>query len=343
MLDSKNKERETLSRYDLDLKLLNNYDFVVSDVIPVRKVFILVTNKGNKILKRVEYNLAHLEFINSIIEHLRGQGFCNVMNYERNKKGDIYTQWKESTYVVMKLVEGRECEFNNPVELSIVTNTLAKMHLASKGFNIKIHQGRYVYGDLVEKFQHKLQELKTFKTMVLTYENKSDFDKIFLNHVDKFIEDMKKSIDIIKGSKYYELLEEKDKFAICHHDLAYHNILMDNDEASFIDFDYAIVDLRVHDLCNFINKVVKNFAYDFEKLKDIIGEYNKVSLLDPRELDVLYGMLWFPDGFYSISKDYYCKRKLWGENSFNYKLAKKVENLHEREEMLRKFKESYEL
>jgi CotS family spore coat protein len=343
MLDSKVKEREVLSKYDLDLKLLNNYDFIVSDIIPIRKVFILITNKGEKILKKVDYDLAQVEFLNTIIEYLKSKGFHNVMNYEKNKKGHIYTEWKDSTYVVMELIQGRECEFNNPVELSIVANTLATMHLASRDFHYKDNEGRFTYGDTIEKFKKKLEEIKVLKATVGTYVNKSEFDKIFLSHVDRFIESMIRSIDILSKSQYYDLCEEKDKYAICHNDLAYHNILIDNNQAYFIDFDYAMIDLKVHDLSNFITKVAKNFAFDFEKVKYVIDEYSKVSAIDQKELQVLYGMLLFPEGFYSIVKDYYCKRKLWTEASFTYKLAKKVENTQEREEMLERFKANYKL
>ncbi len=130
---------------------------------------------------------------------------------------------------------------------------------------------------------------------------------------------------------------------ICHHDLAYHNILINNDEVYFIDFDYSVVDLRIHDLCNYIDKVVKGFAYNFQKAKDIIDEYSGISELDKREIEVLYGMLYFPEEFYSISKDYYFKRKLWSEESFIYKLNKKLENFEERGEMLQTFGEYYKL
>ena len=343
MLDSKFKDREFLARYDLDLKLFNNYDFTISDVVPIRKVFILVTNKGNKVLKRIEYNISQLDFLNSAIKHLKDNNFNRVIGFEKNKKGDIYTQWKNNTYVVMELINGRESEFNNPLEVALISKTLGEMHLASDGFIVKNQPNRCLYGNAIERYEKKLDEMKFIKTVVLTYENKNTFDKLFLKHVDNFMSDMEKSIQILKGSQYYNLCNEEDKIVICHHDLAYHNILINDDGVNFLDFDYAVLDLRVHDLCNFINKVVKNFAYDFTKAQEIINEYSKVSRLDERELEVLYGMLWFPEGFYSICKDYYSKRKLWTEDSFIYKLVKKLENLEEREEMLLSFKNYYRL
>jgi CotS family spore coat protein len=343
MLDVKFKDREFLSRCHLDLKLLNNYDFIVSDVIPIRKVFILVTSKGNKVLKKLEYNLEQLNFISNSIEFIRKNGFSQIIQFEKNKNGDIYTDWKSNTYVVMDLINGRECEFNNPIEVAMAARALGKMHLASKGFIYKACCDRNICGNILERYGQKIDELKFFKNLVNSYENKTSFDDIFLGHVNRFIEEGEKSIDILKNSRYCELCEEEDKVAICHHDLAYHNILINNDEVYFIDFDYSVVDLRIHDLCNYIDKVVKGFAYNFQKAKDIIDEYSGISELDKREIEVLYGMLYFPEEFYSISKDYYFKRKLWSEESFIYKLNKKLENFEERGEMLQTFGEYYKL
>lgn len=341
MLDSRFKDREFLARYDLDLKLFNNYDFTISDVIPVRKVFILVTNKGDKVLKKIEYSISQLDFLNNAIKYLRDNNFNRVIGFEKNKKGDIYTQWKNNTYVVMELINGRESEFNNPLEVALIAKTLGEMHLASDGFIVKNQPSRCLYGNAIERYEKKLDEMKFIKTVVLTYETKNTFDNLFLKHVDRFMSEMEKSIGILKRSQYYNLCNEEDKIVICHHDLAYHNILINEEGVHFLDFDYAVLDLRVHDLCNFINKVVKNFAYDLTKAQEIINEYSKVCSIDERELEVLYGMLCFPEGFYSICKDYYSKRKLWTEDSFIYKLVKKLENLEEREEMLENFKRYY--
>ena len=53
MLDVRYKDKAYLSKYDLDVNLFSKFNLLVYDVIPVRKVFILDTNKGDKVLKKV--------------------------------------------------------------------------------------------------------------------------------------------------------------------------------------------------------------------------------------------------------------------------------------------------
>jgi CotS family spore coat protein len=120
--------------------------------------------------------------------------------------------------------------------------------------------------------------------------------------------------------------------------LAHHNILINEDLAYFVDFDYSIIDLKVHDLCNFISKAIKNFAFDIDKAASILTDYQNKNTIDNRELEVLYGMLYFPEDFYSISRDYYTRRKDWEEEVFLDRLVKKVSYKEDRSEFLEEFK-----
>ncbi|MCB2341899.1 CotS family spore coat protein [Clostridium estertheticum] len=349
MLDVRYKDKAYLSKYDLDVNLFSKFDLVVYDVIPVRKVFILDTNKGNKVLKKVNYSIELLEFINYGIEYIRNNNFDRIIQFEKTKSELIYVPWKNDIYCIMNLVEGRECEYSNPVDVNLASRAIAELHKASQGLMHKEkferllakNEQRYLGGKIIQNYKNKLDELMFFKSIATLNENKNEFDDIFLEHVKYYAENIKESIDIIKESNYYELCAEKEKIVFCHHDLAHHNILINKGEVYFLDFDYAIVDLRVHDVCNFINKVIKNFCYDKDKCSSILQEYTEVNPLDDRELKVLYGMLSFPEDFYSISKDYYTRKKQWSEEVFLNRLKKKVEYKEDREKFLEDFKNHY--
>ena len=349
MLDARYKDKAYLSKYDLDINLFNEFDLKTYDVIPVRKVFILNTNKGDKVLKKVNYSIAELEFINCGIEHIKNNNFDRIIEFEKTKNNLIYVPWKDDIYCIMNLVEGRECEYSNPVDVMLTSKAIAKLHKASEGLIydegfaelLVKNQQRYLCGRLIENFNKKLEELKFFKSIANLYENKNEFDYIFLEHEKYYEENIMQSIKILGQSEYYNLCNEKEKIVFCHHDLAHHNILINKEEVYFLDFDYAVIDLKVHDICNFINKAVKNFAYDIEKCHSILSEYTLVNPLDKRELKVLYGMLSFPEDFYSVSRDYYTRKKQWSEEVFLNRLKRKAGYKEDREEFLKAFKEYY--
>lgn len=335
MLDGRYRDKKYLSKYDLSVELFDSFNLKVNDVVPIRHVYIITTDKGDKILKRIDYSLEDLEFISNAIKYVR-KNFNRVIDFIETKDGKVYKEWQKEVYCVMDLVPGKECDFMNPIDLSIASKGLGELHKASIGLKTS-YKNRSSVGKAIDKFNRRLKELELFKSIANMHEYKTEFDKLFLENVEYHAEEMKESLKILEKSSYIDLCKDESKIALCHHDLAYHNIIINNNEAYFIDFDYAVIDLKVHDLCNFITKAIKNFAFDMEKADSIIYDYCSENSLDEKELEVLYGLLYFPEDFYSISKDYYTKRKDWEEEVFLDRLTKKVSYKEDRKEFLEEF------
>jgi len=339
MFESRYRDKKYLSQYSLSVELFEEFSLKVTDVIPVRNVYILCTDKGNKILKKIDYSINDLEYINSAIKFIKDK-FNRVFDFVETKDNKIYTIFNGDVYCVMNLIDGRECDFYNAVDVSIAAKGLGELHSAAEGFKYNINN-KVVCGKTIDKFNRKLEEIVFFMSLANLHENKNEFVKVFLDNVNYYSDFIKKSIEILNASSYYKLCSEEDKVVLCHHDLAYHNILIYNDEAYFIDFDYAIIDLKVHDLCNFIIKAIKECAFDIEKADLIIKDYCRSNILDKREFEVLYGLMTFPEDFYSITRDYYTRRKEWEEEAFVERLNKRVLNKEDKEEFLEEFKKKF--
>lgn len=333
--DIRYKDTKALVQYDLNTEIFNNYNFTIEDVIPVRKVFILITDKGNKILKKINFSIEELEFIYSGIDYIRKHSFDRVFNFQLTKEGKPYVTSGKNVYFIMDLIEARESEYSNPVDISIASQGLGELHKACEGF--KYNKIRYACGNAINSFKRKLHEMELFKNIASIGEDKKEFDEIFLQNVDYYKKEMEESINILEKSSYYKLCSEEDKIVLCHHDLAHHNILVKDEKAYFVDFDYSVIDLRVHDLCNFINKVEKFSAYDIDNAKSILQNYFINNRLDKRELEVLYGMLMFPQDFYTIVKEYYTRTKDWEYETFLDKLTRKNDLKEDRREFIERF------
>lgn len=335
--DLRYSEKRHLSRFDLYVDLFDRFNLKVTDVIPVRSIFILVTDKGKKILKKLNYSVEDLNFIYSGIKYIRNS-FDRIMDFTKTKDGEIYILWNGEIYCILDLVEGRECEFSNPIDVQIAAQGLGKLHAASEGFKSDM-KDKNMLGRTIDIFERKLEELRFFRRLANFHEIKSEFDNIFLKNADYYMKEIEGSIAALRESSYLKLCSEEDKVVLCHHDLAHHNILINEELAYFVDFDYSIIDLKVHDLCNFINKAIKNSAFDINRANMIIENYCTCNSLDKRELEVLYALMKFPEDFYSISKDYYSRRKDWEEEIFLDRLVKRIEFKEDREEFLDQYKE----
>ena len=339
MIDLRYRDRKYLSQYHLDAELFEAFDLIVYDIIPVRKVYMLVTNKGDKILKKIDCTIEEFKFVLEALKYIK-LNFNRVVSFLNSSDNKPYVEWQGELYSVMDLVKGRECEYSNPVDLAIAAKGIGELHKASEGFKYNKYN-KNICGNLISSMKRKKEEMLFFKAMSNIYENKKEFDELFLKHVDYYTSKINESILYLEKTQYLKLCSEEDKIVLCHHDLAHHNIIVDNDDAYFIDFDYAVIDLKIHDICNFSNKVIKNFAYDIEKEKLIIENYCKANTLNVRELDILFGMLIFPEDFYIISKDYYTRKKEWDEQVFVSRLNKKLNIERDRVEFLEAFKKIY--
>lgn len=332
------RDKAYLSNYTLDTSLFDKFDFLVEDIIPIRSVYLLKTDKGMKVLKKVMYSIDELNFIYESLCYIRKK-YNNVINFKLSTEGNPYVEDKTGLYVILDIIDGRECVFENPIDLKNVSKHLAKLHKA--GENIEtFHEKRFNSGKILEKYNDSLNNLKKFKEIASMHVNKKDFDKLYLSYSDYYIGCIYKAIEAIKSSQYVKY--SRNKYVLCHHDLAHHNIIInDNNEVYFLDFDYSLIDLPMHDLSNMIVKAIKHNRWDIDIAKTIIKNYSEEKEIVKEEIDILYGYLAFPKDFYDIATSYYFKNRDWEEEEFLEKLKRKSEYKDDREGFLKSFASYY--
>lgn len=339
-MEGKYRDREFLSDYDLDFEVFKKFGIEIIDVIPVRKVYIALSEDRAYVLKKVDYKSEDIYFIKYIIDSLKKNGFYDVFDYVKAQDGTLYVEHNESVYIMMEYVEGRECQCFNPLDIQMASRAIARLH--SHGKNIKITtEERNNIGKLINRLKDKQKCIEDIKIMVEGFKIRRKFDEIFMENVESALEQMKESISELEKGAYFKLCKDEDAITICHHDLAHHNILIHEEKAYFVDFDYVIKDLKIHDLCNFINKVMKEHYYDINIAEDILNEYVVIETLSIDEISCLYSLLKFPEDFYSISAGYYNRLKNWDEETFIKRFEKKADFREDRENFLWKFKEKF--
>lgn len=338
MDQSRYRDKSYLVTYELTTEIFDSFDLLVDDIVPIRSVYMLYTDKGIKVLKKINYGLEELQFINSIIEYIIQNGYKYVVSFMKTTGDNYYIQRDDGIYVVLNLVEGREADYRNPIDLGMVSKSLCLLHKATHGMGETINRRNNLY-KWIPAFEKRANDLLKFKEIAGLHEIKSGFDRLFLSFADTYYNDALKSIELLKNSDYERLcnIVSKDK-NICHHDLAYHNVLIDNDSnVNFVDFDFSIMDLRIHDIGNLIVKSIKNCNWDIEKAENIIDNYCSIDLLVKEEIEVLYDFLVFPQDFYDISRCYYMKTKKWDEDDFLSKLEVKTGYYDDRKAFLSSF------
>lgn len=327
MVKTRYVDKNILCEYDFKEEFINLLGIKINDVIPLRKVFVLFTDKGKKVLKITDSTKDRIDFIDKVLKIIESE-YPMVLKYTRNTNGDIITVWKGKKYVLLDMVEGREATFTNPIEVELCTKAIAKMHIASNNIfkNISEEEIKKNSGEnLINKMEEEYYTLLQLEELVNKYRYKNEFDNLFLQNVDNAKKDLIKTIEELKDSRYKSLINNKENRVLCHNDLAHHNFIIDGDKVNIIDFDYCSIDMRIVDIYGYAMKVIKNLAYNEEIIELIIKSYDEVNKLEKEEVEILRKLINYPKDFISIATDYYFKQKAWSEEVFLSRLKNKLE------------------
>lgn len=341
MDENRQLEREFLGEYDLDARLFETMGLKVKQIIPVRSVYRIATDKGFFCLKKLRFPMEDMNFIFEAVEHLESKGFRNIFRIVRQQNGDSFAIFKGEKYFLTQWIDGRECDFLNPMDLEAAIEVLAGLHNAAEGYRPALcPPDRCYYGKWPENFTRRISEMKLIKEQVLAKPEKNDIDAIYLDYVDMCIKDGEEAVLLLDKTDYRSLSEDAaGKGGFIHHDFAHHNILHTFDGRTYVvDFDYSIMDIRVHDVGSLILRNVKKSNWDMDKAFCILESYDRKNPLSSGELKVLAPFFLFPQDFWMISRQYYIERKAWDEEDFVDKMNTKSEYTL----MRRKFIEEYE-
>lgn len=341
MDENRQLEREFLGNYDLDARLFETIGVKVKQIIPVRSVYRIATDKGFFCLKKLRFPKEDMDFIFEAVEHLEKKGFEYTFNLIKQQNGDNFACFNGEQYFLTQWIDGRECDFLNPMDLEAAIEVLASMHKAAEGYKpSSCPKGRCYFGKWSENFAGRVAEMKLIKESVLAKSEKNDIDNIYLDYVDMCIKDGEEAILLLNETDYKSISEDASaRGSFIHHDFAHHNILHTFDGRTYIvDFDYSIMDIRIHDVGSLILRNMKRSNWDIDKALNILESYDRRNPVTVGELKILAPFFLFPQDFWMISRQYYIERKAWDEEDYVDKMNTKSEYTL----MRRKFIEEYE-
>lgn len=325
----------------MDIKLIEEaYGFKIEDIRSIKNINRIETDCGVKCLKRAHMSPGFFLFIYSAVEHLKNRGYEGVIPYSTAIDGSICIPDGEHVYYVVDWVEGRECRFKREEELKLAIKAAAKLHKASAGYvPPKGAKPRVFYSKWVEKCRKKSEELKEFNSIIEGKEYKDDFDSMFSENLEYYLEQSYESAHMLENSGYREISEKSEKTGeFCHHDLANHNFLISEEGRTYlIDFDYCIMDTRLHDLCSLIIRNMRYGIWDLGKAYFILNEYDRIYGVNRDELEVIKALMTFPQDFWQIGLQYYVEKQPWAMEYFLMRLGRIVSDREIRDGFLKEF------
>ena len=314
-----------------------NYDIEIRGIEKIKNSYKIEAEDGGYGIKVIGYQFPHFYFILSAIKHLQRGGFIAIPEILKTKNNMDYIKLGDKYAYVTEWISSRVSNYDNPVELSMISKKLGELHSYSNGFRLNYNMlPRYGWYTWINTFNTRCEEILDFRKRIYQKAKKSDFDKIFLENVDREVRRGQESIDGLIKNNYFEVMnKEVMKCGFCHHDFAHHNVLIDERGGiNIIDFDYCILDSHLHDLSSLLIRSMKNGKWNYDTADLILNSYSITNTVRDDELNIMKYFIRFPQSFWQIGLQYYWEQQPWGEEFFINKINRYLEDIEYREEFL---------
>lgn len=313
------------------------YNFKIKDIEKIKNVYKINTLTKNFCLKVIKYDFKHFFFILSAIKHLQENQFQKIPEIIKTKSGSDYIKVGAYYAYLTSWVDGRLCNYDNPIDVQMAALKLADMHLKSTDFKVsKEMKPRIGWLKWIETYKTRKNEILDFKNRIDKKERKSEFDKLYLSIMEEELKRADKSIENLINSSYIEKMKKEIlKRGFCHHDYANHNVLIDKDNClNIIDFDYCILDTHIHDLSSLLIRTMKYGRWDINKARDILRVYGSLKKVEKEDIKIIAAFIEFPQDYWQRGIQCYWEEKPWGEEFFINKLKKYIDDREHRQEFI---------
>ncbi|MDF2841379.1 MAG: cotS 1, partial [Clostridia bacterium] len=305
--EDRQKEREQLAAYDLDVDLFEKMDLKMKQIVPERNCFRIETNKGFYCLKKMNLSFEDIHILQEMTAHLKKNGFENIFDIVPQSNNEILMTYEGSQYYLTKWMDGRESDYLNLLDIKASIEALAKFHCGAEGFDTKYNtQHRKLYGRWNQGFTDKLREIEAAKAQILQKDSKSENTRIIVQYLESCERDANHAIKLLDKSSYKRLnARDEGKKGFIHHDFAQHNILHTFDNQTYIGgFESFAFDIKMHDLGYFLFKLMRRKGWDLDSILDLIGHYNDIYPLEKEDYEALAVYFAFPHDYKQFNRLY---------------------------------------
>lgn len=327
-----------LKRHDLKLLIESLYGLEVKNMHEGDRGMLVNTDKGIKRLKRAGNDESKILFAASAYEHIYNNGFRKISVINRSLSGSYHMRYDKDKYILQDFTKGRVCRIDGIKAAEEAGKALAKLHKAGENFvPVPGSRARVDWGKWMEKFKSNSAGLKKFKEAAYNKEKKNRFDRLFLENIDKYAENMNRSHILLKENKYLEKVRQAmESNQITHSGFKKHAILTEEEGEIFItNFEECSYDICEYDISTLLlsfsgkNKV--------ELAAAAARAYSGVKLLDKHSIKIIEAFLLCPGKFYKVAENAYKSRKNYNESELELKLERCIKREKRKEEVVKFF------
>lgn len=298
--EDRQREREMLTSYDLDLKFFELLGLKIKQIVPERNCFRIESDKGFYCLKKMDFTEHEMELMQDVTAHLRKNGFVHTFEIASLANGEILQSYGGNQYYLTKWMDGRESSYLNMLDIKAAAEALARFHIAALGFQVGYSlPHRRLFGKWKQGFMQELKEIQTAREHLIAEGKINKNAGMAIKYLESCEESARHALKLIDKSSYDKLNERDElKKGFIHHDYGLHNILHTFDNQTFIGgLESCAFDIRMHDLGHFIFRLMRRRGWNMDEVLTIIGYYDEIYRLEKEDYEALTVYFNFPHDF----------------------------------------------
>lgn len=277
------------------------YSIHINRIVSLKpqKVWQIIADEGLFILKLLPYPREETGFITDAMAYLGERGFHRYNEIIPTGENALFGPYKNSFTLLAQELFGRTPSFESEEDVAAVAVCLSDLHRAAEGFFPEHRfEERIKWGKMIDAIREGKHDLQVYAAAVAGKPVKDDFDEAFLSYCDFYI-NQTQEVEKALAFFYPALSAKKEKNGgFCHHDPAHHNFLIDKKNDVFLfDFDYAIADLRAHDVAALLLKILKTNHWDPSLAQKAFTVYHDAFPLEREEIRFMKLLLHYPYDF----------------------------------------------
>lgn len=319
---------------DYGVSVLEQYPVEVYNVRRVRGAILCETDKGLMLLKEAHIWDRRLPFLIELYGQLEASEGWKVDAMVANKEGEyVTTAEDETTYVLKKWFQGRECDVYKESEILEGVRTLGRLHKIM--IMPKTGEVRPKERTLQEEYVRHNRELRKVFRFIKERSVKGSFERTFLKGYDTMYALAVAAEEKLSGSTYLQMEKEvEEKGTIMHGEYNYHNLLLCEDGMAVTGFERAHYGIQMEDLYYFMRKILEKHQYAPQIGVKMLQTYDKENTLSREKRDYLAVRFAYPEKFWKISNMYYHSNKAWIPEKNTEKLKKVMSQTEEKKYFL---------
>jgi spore coat protein YsxE len=292
----------------------------------------LVTDQEGKMyaLKKSKQSKEKLLLLHRLLEGVREAGFDYWLPWLKTVDGEAVVSIDDTHWYTTPWKKSEDDAIPSPIEL---IRSLGKFHSLAQPL-VSSYQGLAVPLSTakLDHWKSRRDQLAQFSSLQ-EREFLSPFEKSYGEHQEL----LNQSFDFsIRGLERFLQSESAriPRYTLCHCRIHPSNIVMDDEQFYWIDYDHAQVDTPVRDLAMFIHRFVPK-AEERVDLSQLIEAYEEINPLLPLERKLLAVYLSYPEPIVKIVQQYQDKPKISHEAAYVKQLEQAIGHLETTQGLIR--------